>query len=169
MTALRNPATALGITPAYASRQWRLCTHFMTTPIAHFRKLLVTVLIAVGGTLDIQAASPSDTQAGPEIIRSGDGQVMVSVTIGPTNSEVQWVPQANPKEPVVIRGTGSITDHGLSRAALPILTIEDRLNRVEGEIESERREVNGAIWTMGVAVVSICILGLGLLAARYKS
>jgi hypothetical protein len=137
----------------------------MITPNAPLRKLLVTVLIAFAGTLGIQAARPSDNQAGPEIIRGGIGQV--GIITNTDNSEVQRATHANPKEPVVIRGPG--IELSPSRTSLPTSAIEDRLNRVEGAVESERREMNGVLRIIGFAAAAICVFGLGLLIIRRKS
>jgi hypothetical protein len=67
----------------------------------------------------------------------------------------------------VIRGPG--IERSSSRTSPPTSAIEERLSRVEGAIEAERREVNGVIRIIGFAVASICVLGLGLLINRYKS
>jgi len=133
------------------------------------RKVLLTTLTALAGVLNIQATSPSGDHPTPAIVRGGSGLDIANVAIN--NSEGQPVNQTSSKEPILLKGSpGPVADHNSSGASFPTSTIEERLNRVEADIESQRREENSIkrMTITSVALAAICVFGLGLLAASYR-
>ena len=145
--------------------------NIMITPNATC-KVLVTTLTALAGVLNIQATSPSGDHPTPAIVRGGSVLDVANVVVNPNNPEGQTVNQTGSKEPILLKGSPGpiLADHNPSGVSLSTSTIEERLNRVEADIESQRREENSIkrMTITSVALAATCVFGLGLLAASYR-